>query len=129
MTQTHQLITANTRKIAEVLTKTTEFYMAWVDYFVLHTAYNKAYNYQDVQRIQTAYQKKEKGEAVYALAEALTANSVDLHDPQMQTNAILSQILIVLQAIMQQNNNVGGSAGTSLIESLSALSMGITVKS
>ena len=129
VTQTHQLITANTRKIAEVLTKTTEFYMAWVDYFVLHTAYNKAYNYQDVQRIQTAYQKKEKGEAVYALAEALTANSVDLHDPQMQTNAILSQILIVLQAIMQQNNNVGGSAGTSLIESLSALSMGITVKS
>ncbi len=128
VTQTNQLIAANTAKVAEVLAKTSQFYMAWVDYFVLHTAYNKAYNYTDVQRIQTAYQKKEKGDAVYALAEALTANTVDLRDPQVQTNALLSQILIVLQAIMQQNNNVGGNAGTSLIESLSALSMGITVK-
>ena len=60
-----------------------------------------------------------------ALAEALTANVVNLKDPTVQTNAILAQILIVVQAIMNQNNNVAGA--TTLADSLQALATGLTI--
>lgn len=76
----------------------------FADYFIRHRYYDASgYKYSDVVEIQ----KKEKdgtGDAIYALAESLTQNAVDLKDPTVQTNAILSQILIVLNAIMQQNN-------------------------
>ena len=49
---------------------------------------------------------------------------VDLKDPQVQTNALLSQILIVVSAIMNQNNNVPGT--TSLSEALAGLAVGLT---
>lgn len=102
--------------------KHTEFYDAWVDYFVKHTAYSAAYNHSDVTRIQIA-ERSGSEDAVYALAEALTKNTVDLLDPTVQTNALLSQILIVVNAIMQQNNKTG--AGLSLPDTLSGLALGI----
>ena len=39
-------------------------------------------------------EKKESYDAVHALAEALNKNVVDLHDPQVQTNALLGKILL-----------------------------------
>ena len=102
--------------------KHTEFYDAWVDYFVKHTAYSAAYNHSDVTKIQIA-ERSGSEDAVYALAEALTKNTVDLLDPTIQTNALLSQILIVVNAIMQQNNKT--SAGLSLPDTLSGLALGI----
>lgn len=105
-----------------IYAKETEFYDAWVDYFVKHRAYSASYDHRDVSRVQ----REEKGksqDAVYALAEALTKNSVDLLDPTIQTNALLSQILLVVNAIMQQNNKAG--SGTSLPDALEALATGL----
>ena len=75
-----------------------------------------------LERIKAASKAKESGDLVNALAEALVQNTVDLKDPQVQTNALLSQILIVIQAIMNQNNKVGG---LSLPDSLNALALGL----
>lgn len=105
-----------------IYAKETEFYDAWVDYFVKHTAYSAAYDHTDVSRVQREEVGK-SSDAVYALAEALTKNSVDLLDPTIQTNALLSQILLVVNAIMQQNNKAG--SGTSLPDALEALATGL----
>lgn len=105
-----------------IYAKEVQFYNAWVDYFVKHTAYTNAYDHSTVSKVQSA-EKGKSQDAVYALAEALTKNSVDLLDPTIQTNALLSQILVVVNAIMQQNNE--SSTGTSLPDALSALAMGL----
>lgn len=129
MEHTHELIEGANGYLLQIFSTHKAFYDAWCDYYIAHTAYNSAYNYNDVERIKQlslAQDAASREDTVYALAEALTKNTVDLKDPAVQTNALLSQILIVLNAIMQQNNSVGGG-GTSLIESLSALAMGITV--
>lgn len=89
--------------------KNSQFYDAWVDYFVKHTVYNDSYSYADVEKIKAESKSKESGDLVNALAEALVKNTVDLKDPQVQTNALLSQILIVAQSIMQQNNKTSAS--------------------
>ena len=105
-----------------IYAKEAEFYESWVDYFVKHKAYSASYDHADVSRVQ----REEVGrssDAVYALAEALTKNSVDLLDPTIQTNALLSQILLVVNAIMQQNNKAG--SGTSLPDALEALATGL----
>ena len=95
----------------------------WVDYFIKHVAYNRAYDYSDVKRIQQD-EKSEQSDAIYALADALTQNTVDLLDPTVQTNALLSQILIVVNNIMQQNNTL--KTNISLPDTLAALSTGLT---
>lgn len=117
------LSTLSTELLTDILEKNTEFYDAWVDYFVNHTAYNQAYDYSDVERIRNA-EKDNSDTAIYALAEALSQNTVDLRDPAVQTNALLSQILLIVQAIMQQNNKSSG--GFSLPDTLNALALGIT---
>ena len=120
--ETIDLFNYQNEVLEEFYKKHTEFYDAWVDYFVKHTAYSAAYNHSDVTKIQIA-ERSGSEDAVYALAEALTKNTVDLLDPTIQTNAILSQILIVVNAIMQQNNKTG--AGLSLPDTLSGLALGI----
>lgn len=95
----------------------------WVNYFIKHVAYNRAYDYSDVKRIQQD-EKSEQSDAIYALADALTQNTVDLLDPTVQTNALLSQILIVVNSIMQQNNTL--KTNISLPDTLAALSTGLT---
>lgn len=117
-----ELATYSNQILEEFYKKHVEFYDAWVDYFVKHTAYSDAYNHADVTRVQIA-ERAGSEDAVYALAEALTKNTVDLLDPTIQTNALLSQILIVVNAIMQQNNKTG--AGLSLPDTLSGLALGI----
>ena len=120
------LLTINNQSLEQIYQKHSEFYDAWVDYFVNHTAYNKAFGTaaNDVTAIRN--QERDQSEsAVYALAEALNKNSVDLLvDPTLQTNALLGQILIVVNAIMQQNNK-NSNGGMSLPDSLNALAMGL----
>lgn len=108
------------------------FYQEFMKYFINHTYYSntKGYTYEDVEKIQKKSKKQEHGDTVNALAEMLTTNLLDLKDPTMQTNAILSQILIVVSAIMNQNNEVGGKVGQSaLLDSLSAMALGLTANS
>lgn len=96
------LTTAGNDLIAKILAKNTEFKQAFDDYFVNHILYSKSYDHAAVTKIQND-EKYKSSDAIYALADALTA-ATDLTDPTLQTNAILSQILIVVQSIMQQNN-------------------------
>ena len=99
------LTTAGNDLIAKILEKNTEFKQAFDDYFVNHILYSKSYDHAAVTKIQND-EKYKSSDAIYALADALTA-ATDLTDPTLQTNAILSQILIVVQSIMQQNNTSG----------------------
>lgn len=99
------LTTAGNDLISKILEKNTEFKQAFDDYFVNHILYSKSYDHAAVTKIQND-EKYKSSDAIYALADALTA-ATDLTDPTLQTNAILSQILIVVQSIMQQNNTSG----------------------
>ena len=99
----------------------------WTNYYVHHTAYSNAtldsYKAADIIKAE----KKENGDAVLALANALTDNTIGIKegfkDPVVQTNVLLAKILIVAEAIMQQNNKTGG---LSLPDALSALGLGMT---
>ena len=100
-----------------------EFYRQWVEYFVNHTAYHRdTLNAHEIEAIKSA-EVGETGDAVFALAQALTDNLVNLQDPQVQTNAILSQILLVTEAIFQIENN---TTTVSLPTALSSLGLGVT---
>lgn len=116
------LIGNSNRLLDNIFRKTSDFYEDWTAYYVEHAAYSAGYKHSDVDKIQRQ-SNAQQSDAVYALADALTQNTVDLKDPAVQTNAILSQILLVLNAIMQQNNS--SSAGTSLAETLSGLARGL----
>ena len=64
-----------------------------------------------------------------ALANALgvfSADELKKLDPQLQANVLLGEIVVILQTMMQQNNTVAGNL--SLVDSLSALGMGMTFK-
>lgn len=104
-------------------------YKEFMKYFIYHTYYSSTsgYNYQDVVDIQKKSRDAERGDAVYALAEMLTKNLLDLKDPTIQTNALLAQILIVVNAIQNQQNEVAGTIGqNSLLNSLSGMALGLT---
>lgn len=114
--------------------KWSEYYADWTDackewtrYFIDHEVYNDAYSYTDVASVQ---RKERQGsyDAVYALAEALTKNTVDLKDPAVQTNALLSEILLIVNAIMQQNNQTSGGT-LSLPDTLAGMSLGLIKES
>lgn len=119
------LMEYNNTALDLIYAKHSDFYDAWVDYYVNHTVYNEAFGSAKNAVTEIRNQERDKSDsAVYALAEALNKNSVDLlKDPVLQTNAILAQILIVVNAIMQQNNQTGGVM--SLPDTLQALSMGL----
>ena len=70
--------------------------------------------------------KKQASLALAKALEAFTAGQIEELDPQLQTNVLLGQIVVILQSIMQQNNSVAG--GLSLIDTISALGTGMTKK-
>jgi len=123
---THQdtIIELTNEEISQLITSNKqlkEFYDQWIDYYVNHTAYSQeTFNAFDVAKIRNA-ERSEHGDAILALADALTSNAVDLKDPQVQSNALLAQILIVVEAIMQQQNN---NTTLSLPTALAALGIG-----
>lgn len=100
----------------------TDFKMLWQEEFKLHSNYDPKVDLAELKRVQTK-EKEGTGDAVLALAEALTSNSADLKDPAVQTNVLLSKILLVAEAIMQQNNGAGGA---SLATTLAGLGLGLT---
>ena len=120
LTSTNELLTATNMTLSLILKKESDFYQDWVNYFVQHTAYDKAYDYDKVRQIQ-ANERDQSDSAIYALAEALSKNTVDLRDPAVQTNALLSQILLVVNAMLQQNNQSGA---TTLLGTLAGLALG-----
>lgn len=70
-----------------------------------------------------------QNQTLLALAKAMEVFSADQLknlDPQLQANALLGEIVIILQAIMQQNNTQAG--GLSLMNTISALGLGATKK-
>lgn len=102
-----------------------DFLAHWTDVYVKFDTYSKSTNdaYKAIDSVKDKSKKKESGDAVLALAKALTDNTANLKDPTIQSNALLSQILIVLEAILQAENTSGGA---SLQTSLSALGLGLT---
>lgn len=103
--------------------------MDWEDYYIHHTAYTDATKSAFADAIDLANKEKdETGDSVLALAKALTENSnwlqenqEILKDPMVHANVLLSQILVVAEAIMQQNNN---TPTTSIPTSLLGLGTG-----
>lgn len=125
LTQTVEQITlANTSYLDPMNKNLKEFWTNWNSYILQHTVYNDAYTFDDVRRVNEEYKAKGEEAVAYALADVLTKNlspSLDaLQDPTVQTNLLLSQILVVIRAIMDQTK--GG--GTSLLDSITALSLG-----
>lgn len=114
------LSTAGNKILNYILDTNKAFKKSFEDYFVNHVFYSNAYDHSDVVRIQKDEQYK-ASDAITALAEALTGAS-DLTDPTIQTNALLSQILIVVQAMLNQNNTTGK---LSLVDTLSGMGLGL----
>ena len=105
-----------------------KLYKEFMNYFIDHKYYSETtgYTYSDVEAIQNAKQEQDRGDTVFALADMLTKNLMNLEDPQMQTNALLAQILRVVSAIMAQNNNIPEAAQVnSLVGSLAGLATGL----
>lgn len=108
--------------ISKFYKKYESFYSDWVDYYIKHTAYSsETLDAYKVEQILNA-DKTATGDAVNALADALLSNAVDLKDPAVQTNVLLSQMLVTLNAILQQNTKTNNSV---LPTSLSALGLGL----
>ena len=101
----------------------------WIKYIASKTKYQTDLVADDIRAWSDMAKAKdsESKQASLALANALnefTAKQIQELDPQLQANVLLGKIVIILEAIMQQNNTVGG--GLSLIDTLSALSVGKT---
>ena len=124
-----QMKNANTF-LSHLEVKVGQFMSHWVSYYVDHTAYTNAtmHSFEAADILNS--EKKENGDAVLALADALTQNTIGIErgfkDPVVQTNVLLAKILIVAEAIMQQNNKTGS---LSLPDALSALGLGMTSES
>lgn len=132
-TDIFELLADTTNKILSGISKELQsIHQDWVDYYIRYTTYGtgegelnaagrRTYSYTDVAKI-AAEEKNESYDAIHALAEALNKNIVDLHDPQVQTNALLGRILLVAEAILQQEQT--GGSGTSTYDSLMSLATG-----
>lgn len=102
----------------------------WLNYFI---SLNKVYA-PEVQGAKAwknlkSAETNQQTQASLALANALgefTSSQLQGLDPQLQTNVLLGEIVVILQAIMQQNNSQAG--GLSLIDTISALGLGTTKK-
>lgn len=115
------LLTTTNATLDSILSNIDTFYTDWVDYYINQVYFRDNFTSKDESRIKSA-EKEESSKAIYTLAEILTSGNKDLLDPTIQTNAILAQILIVVQSIMQQNNTAGG---LSIPDSLSAMATGL----
>lgn len=119
-------LNTNTNILSRLFDKYKEFYSAWIDYYINHSAYSRdTMSASQAASIQNA-EKSEYGDAVLGLAEALTSNQVNLLDPTVQQNVLLSKILLLLESIQQNTNGISTNAkGGSLSTTLSALGLGI----
>lgn len=103
-----------------------KFMSTWIDYVVNNSVYDQAFggtSKSDYLAAIRADEKDESNTAIKQLAQILVDNAKDLRDPTVQTNALLAQILLLVEAISHQNN---GPTGWSLADSLSGLTLGLT---
>lgn len=96
----------------------------WTDYYINHTTYSARTSSADWNEMLNMEQST-RDDISLALANSLEAisNIEDLKDPTVQSNVLLAKIVVLLEAIMQQNNSTGG---LSLIDTISAMSLGVT---
>jgi hypothetical protein len=98
----------------------------WTDFYINHTTYTERTTSADWNELLNMEQAT-RDDTSLAIANALEAisNIEDLKDPTVQQNVLLAKIVVLLEAIMQQNNSTGGLA---LPDSLSALGLGIVTR-
>lgn len=95
----------------------------WTDYYIHHIQYTQAISAADWSQMRNM-EAAQSQDAVLAMAQALdTLTDLQGQDPTVQSNVLLAKIVVLLETIMQQNNSTGG---LSLIDSLSAMSLGLT---
>ena len=102
----------------------------WVRYIASSKAYNTKISEASAWSELRNAEGDRQNETLLALANAMnvfSAEELQKLDPQMQANALLGKIVIILEAMMQQQNTQAG--GLSLPDTLSALGFGMTFKS
>lgn len=121
ITELTQLMVTN---LGKIYTKADAFYNEWMKYFVYHKYYDSTTGY-DASAVGKLKDLKdaEQSDAVYKLADVLTAAGLDLRDPQMQANALLAEILIVTNKLLQAQDKTGNGG---LVETLQGLALGLT---
>jgi hypothetical protein len=99
----------------------------WTRYIAESKEYTSTVSKSTAWNDFKAAEADQQTQATLALANALgvfSADELKKMDPQLQTNALLGEIVIILQSIMQQNNNQ--VSGMGLIDTISALRLGVT---
>jgi len=98
---------------------------SWVKYINDSKSYTDTLSKSAAWRDLTIAERDQQSNAALALANALgefKAADLESMNPQLQTNVLLGQIVTILQTIAQQS----GSGGLSLIDTMSALGLGLT---
>jgi len=99
------------------------FQRDWTNFYVRQVWDDKNWDSSKAAAVITAGRAGDR-EAIYDLTDTLLKNNVDLRNPTMQTNALLSEIVKILSTMMiQQANKVDG---LSLFDTLSGMSLGLT---
>lgn len=103
----------------------TDWVTEWTDFYINHTTYSARTASADWSEMVSMEQAASRDTAL-ALAQSLESISDldSLKDPTVQSNVLLSKIVVILEAMMQQNNSAGG---LSLIDTISAMGLGLTV--
>lgn len=104
-----------------------KFMTKWISYVVEHSVYDQSFNGKSkssyLSEIRAA-EKSKSDDIGTQLANILIENAKDLKDPTVQTNVLLSQIVVLLQALSTKSST--GNTGLSLPDTLSALALGLT---
>ena len=102
---------------------------SWTSYIASSKEYTSTVNKASAWSELKNAERDQQTEATLALANALgvfSAEELKKLDPQLQTNVLLGEILVLLQTIMQQNNTTAG--GLTLMDTISAMGMGMTFR-
>lgn len=106
-----------------------EFFTMFADRFAPTSLFDNLNILDFFNQIKAEEKESDTSNVAFSLAESIVkaiTKPEDLKDPAIQTNVILSQILLVVQAIMQQGNNDSlGALLPNLTNSLTGASLGI----
>ena len=113
-----------------------KLYTTITDY-MLYRAYYGVASEQDVEtskllqkleEVQADTKAEDRKSVAYGIGKVLADTMIDENskDPALQTNILLGQIVVYLGQIVQQT--VGTSGGSALVETLSAMALGLTTQ-